>query len=83
MAKHMPLIERFFEKVDKSGNKKFPDCWIWDGGRTSKNYGSFAYYTKKPAIGVKFQRECLFVIIATIRLALIRNIYSLIQTLEI
>ena len=51
MAKHMPLIERFFEKVDKSGNKKFPDCWIWDGGRTSKNYGSFCYYTKKPAIG--------------------------------
>ena len=51
MAKHMPLIERFFQKVDKSGNEKFPDCWIWDGGRTSKNYGSFCYYTKKPAIG--------------------------------
>ena len=51
MAKHMPLIERFFQKVDKSGDDKFPDCWIWKGGRTSKNYGSFCYYTKKPAIG--------------------------------
>lgn len=47
----MPLIERFFQKVDKSGNEKFPDCWIWTGAPTSKNYGSFAYYTKKPAIG--------------------------------
>ena len=51
MAKNMPLIERFFQKVDKSGNDKYPDCWIWKGGRTSKDYGSFAYYTKKPAIG--------------------------------
>jgi hypothetical protein len=51
MAKHMPLIERFFQKVDKSGNEKFPDCWIWDAGRTSKNYGSFVHYPKKPAIG--------------------------------
>lgn len=51
MAKQMPLIERFFQKVDKSGDDKFPDCWIWKGGRTSKDYGSFAYYTKKPAIG--------------------------------
>jgi hypothetical protein len=51
MAKHMPLIERFFQKVDKSGSEKFPDCWIWKAGRTSKNYGSFCFYTKKPAIG--------------------------------
>lgn len=47
----MPLIKRFFQKVNKSGNEKFPDCWIWDAGRTSKDYGSFSYYTKKPAIG--------------------------------
>lgn len=51
MAKHMPLIERFFQKVDKSGSDKFPDCWIWKGGKNSKNYGSFAYYTKRPPIG--------------------------------
>jgi hypothetical protein len=51
MTKSMPLIERFFQKVDKSGNDKFPDCWIWKGGRTSKNYGSFKYYQDKSAIG--------------------------------
>jgi len=51
MAKHMPLIERFFQKVDKSGNEKFPDCWIWDAGRTSKNYGSFKHYQDRSAIG--------------------------------
>jgi glutaredoxin len=51
MAKHMPLIERFFQKVDKSGSEKFPDCWIWTGAPTSRNYGSFSYFTKKPAIG--------------------------------
>ena len=51
MPKNMPLIERFFQKVNKSGNDKYPDCWIWDGGRTSKNYGSFKYYQDRPAIG--------------------------------
>ena len=51
MAKHMPLIERFFQKVDKSGNAKFPDCWIWTGAPTSKGYGSFKYYQDRPAIG--------------------------------
>ena len=51
MTKHMPLIERFFQKVDKSGNKKYPDCWIWDAGRTSKDYGAFSYYPDKPPIG--------------------------------
>ena len=47
----MPLIERFFQKVDKSGNLDFPDCWIWTGGKTSKGYGSFSYYPGKSAIG--------------------------------
>jgi hypothetical protein len=51
MAKHMPLIERFFQKVDKSGSVDFPDCWFWTGAPTSRKYGSFVYYTKKPAIG--------------------------------
>lgn len=51
MPKYMPLIDRFFEKVDKSGNDKFPDCWIWTGGKTSKDYGSFKYYQDRPAIG--------------------------------
>jgi hypothetical protein len=51
MAKNMPLIERFFQKVDKSGSDKYPDCWIWKGGRTSKDYGSFKYYQETSAIG--------------------------------
>jgi hypothetical protein len=51
MTKNIPLIERFFQKVNKSGNEKYPDCWIWDGGRTSKDYGSFKYYPDKTAIG--------------------------------
>lgn len=51
MPKHMPLIERFFQKVDKSGTNAFPDCWIWTGALTSRKYGSFQYYQDKPAIG--------------------------------
>lgn len=51
MAKHMPLIERFFQKVDKSGSEEHTDCWIWKGGKTSKGYGSFKYYQDRPAIG--------------------------------
>ena len=51
MAKNMPLIERFFQKVDKSGNDKFPDCWIWTGAPTSKGYGAFKYYQDRSAIG--------------------------------
>ena len=51
MAKNMPLIERFLQKVDKSGSDKYPDCWIWVGGRTSKDYGSFKYYAERSAIG--------------------------------
>ena len=51
MAKNMPLIERFFQKVDKSGSEAYPDCWIWKGGKTSKDYGSFKYYQDRPAIG--------------------------------
>lgn len=51
MTKHMPLIERFFQKVDKSGSEAYPDCWIWTGGRTSKDYGAFKYYQDRSAIG--------------------------------
>ena len=51
MSKHMPLIERFFQKVDKSGTEMFPHCWIWTGALTSKKYGSFKYYQDKSAIG--------------------------------
>ena len=51
MTNNMPKIERFFQKVDKSGSTDFPTCWIWTGAATSKTYGHFCYYTKKPAIG--------------------------------
>jgi hypothetical protein len=51
MAKNMPLIERFFQKVDKSGSEAHPDCWIWKGGKTSSGYGSFKYYQERSAIG--------------------------------
>ena len=51
MTKSMPLIERFFQKVNKSGSEAYPDCWIWRGGRTSKDYGSFKYYQDRSAIG--------------------------------
>lgn len=47
----MPLIERFFQKVDKSGNEKFPDCWIWKTAEKRNDYGSFKYYQDRTAIG--------------------------------
>src|SRR5215471_6498873 len=31
-----PVAERFWEKVDKSG-----DCWLWIAGTTSNGYGKF------------------------------------------
>lgn len=61
MAKHTPLIERFFQKVDKSGNAKFPDCWIWTGGKTSKNYGSFKYYQDRSAIGAHVSSHLFYI----------------------
>ena len=33
---HAPWEERFWAKVDRSG-----DCWIWTGARTQKGYGLF------------------------------------------
>lgn len=35
-ANRRPEAERFWEKVDKSG-----DCWLWTGSRNEKGYGSF------------------------------------------
>ena len=32
----MDWVERFWSRVDKSG-----DCWLWTGGRTSEGYGRF------------------------------------------
>jgi hypothetical protein len=32
----MDWVERFWSRVDKSGN-----CWLWTGGRTSEGYGRF------------------------------------------
>ena len=32
----MSVAERFWSKVDKSG-----DCWLWLGARTAQGYGSF------------------------------------------
>jgi hypothetical protein len=51
MTKHMPLIERFFQKVDKSGSEAYPNCWIWKPEKTGKDYGSFKHYRDRPAIG--------------------------------
>ena len=33
---HRPALDRFWEKVDKSG-----DCWLWLGNRQRKGYGLF------------------------------------------
>ena len=33
---HDPLLERFWSKVDTSG-----DCWLWVGGTSDTGYGSF------------------------------------------
>jgi hypothetical protein len=36
MRKRRPPEERFWEKVDRSG-----DCWLWMAGRISTGYGAF------------------------------------------
>jgi hypothetical protein len=61
MAKKMLHIDRFLQKLDKTGNQEFPECWIWTGAKTSKNYGSFKYYEDKPAIGAHVSSYLFYV----------------------
>jgi hypothetical protein len=37
--RHLPLIERFWSYVDRSGGDEA--CWIWTGGRNIRGYGVF------------------------------------------
>jgi len=52
--KPIPEEDRFWEKVDKSGqNQDFPDCWEWTASKL-KGYGSFTCFykdkwTRRPA----------------------------------
>ena len=39
-----PLAERFWEKVDKSG-----DCWLWKAGRNKQGYGQINRFNKESA----------------------------------
>ena len=41
MTKHMTYIERFNQKVKKTGT-----CWLWTGALNSKGYGSMSYNGK-------------------------------------
>lgn len=36
MSKYMPVIDRFWQKVDTTG-----DCWMWTGSLNGKGYGVF------------------------------------------
>jgi hypothetical protein len=44
--------ERFWEKVDKSG-----ECWIWLGSKNSKGYGTFMYEKPKRVGAHRFAYE--------------------------
>lgn len=37
-ARHLPLVDRLNQKLDKSG-----DCWLWTGCRSKAGYGLFSY----------------------------------------
>lgn len=38
MSQHLNASDRFFQKVDKSG-----ECWLWVGALNTKGYGSFSF----------------------------------------
>lgn len=40
----IPIKDRFWDKVDKSG-----DCWLWTGAKDKKGYGYVGSYTKNTA----------------------------------
>ncbi len=41
MSKAISHEERFFQKVNKSGSKAYPDCWIWSAAPLRGGYGAF------------------------------------------
>lgn len=44
--------ERFWEKVDKSG-----DCWVWTAGKTVKGYGTFRTWPRRLVLAHRFAYE--------------------------
>lgn len=50
--RHLDLAERFWSKVDQSG-----DCWIWLGGKSSSGYGAFAPAFKERYVAHRFSYE--------------------------
>ncbi len=47
----LPLIDRFWAKVDKTG-----ECWLWRGAHVPKGYGQFAI-ERRPVYAHRFVYE--------------------------
>lgn len=50
-----PAEDRFWEKVDKSG-----DCWIWTAGRTNQGYGRFSPARSESARAHRYSYELAY-----------------------
>lgn len=52
VSRHVPIANRFWSKVDKSG-----DCWLWTGHRLKNGYGQFSLTTTRPVKAHRFAWE--------------------------
>ena len=65
----MDVTERFWIKVDKSG-----ECWLWTGGCFTNGYGSFRLDSRKVMSTHQRTRVCTEMAAATVASATVKSI---------